>query len=262
MTYGTINMHKAIELFHNLINTQNKSKPNMLHLYGESKTGKSHLLTEVFPRIAVEHYQAPFTVLDPRYHVLTIPHYLHQFCSDLGGQPFSYTRYEKAYEAWIERSSEVKVENHLAFLSRLTISNQGNNEGLSQRDLDLTTKFVKDLNEQDDKPVIFLFDSIDQSSPYIKTWIIHTLLVQLCKLPHVRIVIAGCDIQELNIKYARDCPSYRLSAVLEIDAYIAFCHAAHISLSEGEIKTLARVFKHSPGLFVEWVVPTFSEHES
>jgi len=45
--------------------------------------------------------------------------------------------------------------------------------------------------------------------------------------------------------------------VSEVEAFIAYCHNANLTLPDQSIRDFARAFNYTPGTFVEYVIPTF-----
>lgn len=249
MSYETIDMQEAVKQFHHLMQPSHKMR--VLRLEGEEKMGKSHLLIYVFPMLARE-YQAKHVLLDLRNHTDTIPNFLCLAKSQLDLQT---SHFDAAYQAWLNRP-KFEAEQLLALFSRVTISVEDSQDDLSQRDLHLTTQFIQDLRTVDDRPLLFLFDSVERASLYVQTWLMNTFMVQLSPLHHVRVVVAGRSLPEAYCSYATSCQSYKLSAVRQMGAYTMYCRTANLPLSEPQIEALAQVFRYTPGLFVEWVVPT------
>ena len=83
MQIETIDTHEAIRLFHEIM--QFSSETRVIRVIGDANMGKSHLLTKIFPTLAVQNYQARYAILDLRNRVLTIPDILHFACAFLGG---------------------------------------------------------------------------------------------------------------------------------------------------------------------------------
>lgn len=254
MLYEMINTQEAVKLFHHLMKTQNQVC--VLRLVGDSKMGKTHLLTKVFPIIARQAYQARCAIIDLRHPAHSVPDFLHFACSQLGGQ--SYDFYYTAYQEWLNRPKTVGLPMLLAFWSRIKISLKDSSSDLHQRDLHLTTQFVKDLSKLDDKRVLLLFDNVDNAHQSTQTWLMDTLLVQLSSLPHIRIVIAGRSLPEASSTYTACCQNYRLLPVKEVEAYIEYCHSVNLMLSDQSIRDFAHAFGYAPGIFVDYVIPSFA----
>jgi hypothetical protein len=190
--------------------------------------GKSHLLTKVFPEIARQDYNARCAILDLRNPAHTVPDFLHSICGQLRGHTYDY--YYAAYQEWLNRPKKVGVQQLLALFSRISISVKDSISDLHERDLHLTMQFIRDLSKFRDKPVLLLFDSVSSATGCIQTWLMDTLLVQLSPLSHIRIVVAGRSLLEANSSYTAWCQSYRLSPVIEVEAYISYCHNANLAL--------------------------------
>src|SRR6266849_3016968 len=248
-----INTQEAISLFHQ--HMQSKNQWHVLRLVGEAKMGKSHLLSKVFPILARQDYHARCALLDLRNPTHTVPDILHFTCGQLGGQ--TYDSYYAAYREWLNRPKKVGVQQLIALFSRITIAVKDSSSDIHQRDLHLTTQFVKDLSNLDDQPILLLFDTVNKADEYIQIWLMDTLLVQLSQLAHVRVVVAGRSVPEASNSYATSCQSYQLSPVTEVDAYIDYCQNANLTLSEQSIRDFARAFRYTPGIFVEYVLPNF-----
>src|SRR6266571_2108106 len=78
----TINSEEAIHLFERIM--QVDSQKRIMFLVGASKTGKSHLLSKVFPILASQQYQARCVIIDLKRQPLSILDILHTASEDLG----------------------------------------------------------------------------------------------------------------------------------------------------------------------------------
>jgi hypothetical protein len=196
------------------------------------------------------------TAVDMRSPTHTVPDFLHSACGQLGSQ--NYTSYYTAYQDWLSRPKTVGILKLLALFSHINISLKDSDSDLHQRDLHLTTHFVKDLIKLDATPVLFLFDSVNEATEYIQSWLMNTLLVQLSPLPHIRIVVAGCSLPEACGNYTACCQSYRLQPITEVEAYLEYCHTANLTLSDQSIRDFAHAFSYTPGLFIDYAAPNFA----
>ena len=239
-TSKTIDTHEAINNFHQLMQPSGQMK--VFRLVGESSTGKSHLLTKVFPLIAQQDYQARCAVLDLRNTVYTVPHILHMACGLLGPEYFNC--YYAAYHEWISRS-QAKVES----------------DDAQSRDLHLTTQFMEGVGLLNDKPLLLLFDSVDIGCKNVQIWLMDTLIVQLSRFPFIHVVIAGCLLPDPHGSYAACTQSYRLQPITEEQEYITFCRHLNISIAEQSVRDFAYACDYIPGLFVGLVYPKFLKKE-
>lgn len=256
MSYEMINTQEAVTLFRLLMYPDSQMK--ILRLFGETKLGKSHLLTNVFPILAKKDFQARYAILDLRNAAHTICDILHMTCAQLDGLTSNY--YYSAYQEWIDRP-KVGLEHLYAIFSRVYISAKNSSSDLRLRENHLVTAFIKDLKTLNDKPLMLFFDSVDRADESIQIWLMDTLLVQLSTLPHVRVVVAGRSLREPSGSYAAHCRSYQLSPIEDVEAYIAYCKEANIVLSEQSIRDFALAFGYKPGIFVDYVLPTFARKD-
>lgn len=251
MRYETINTQEVVKLFHQLMKPDSPSR--ILRLKGESKTGKSHLLTKVFPAIVQKEFQARHAILDLRYSMLTVPDILHAAYGQLDATGSS--EYLTAYQKWTTRP-RVSIERVLSIFSFFRISVKDSLDEIRQRDLDLTTQFVRDLATLSDKLLLLFFDTVDYADKSIQIWLVHTLLVQLSSLAHVRVVMAGTSLPDIDGSYRVLCENRELQPVRDIQEYIIYCRSLDMPLlAEQSIKDFASVFDYKPGLFVDYVLP-------
>jgi hypothetical protein len=234
------------------------SQMKVLRLSGETKLGKSHLLTNVFPTLARRDFQARYAVLDLRNAAHTICDILHMTCAQLDGLTPSY--YSSAYQEWINRP-KVGIQQLYAIFSHVYISAKNSSSDLRLRENSLVTAFIKDLKTLNDKPLLLFFDSVERADESIQIWLMDTLLVQLSMLPHVRVVVAGRSLREPSGSYAAYCRSYQLLPVEDVEAYISYCKEVNVVLSEQSIRDFALAFGYKPGLFVDYVLPAFATED-
>jgi hypothetical protein len=251
-----INAREAIDLFHCLMFSGGQMR--VLRLLGDALMGKSHLLTKIFPPLAQQMYQTQSVILDfdSHHETQTVPYFLHSACRQLGIQENSH--YHTAYRGLMNQTKKGKLEQLLILLSQPPMSAQDWGSELYKKDFDLTMWFIEDLNELSDRPLLFLFDTIDSATTYIQTWLMDTLLEHLSSLDHVRVVVAGRSLPKAFSSYASYCQSYHLSPVTEVEAYIAYCRHARLTLPESSIRDFAHAFRYVPGLFAEFVNPNFA----
>jgi len=252
MVEATINTHKAVEIFHKLM--QPSSSIQTFCLTGAAKMGKSHLLTEVFPALACQQYRANYAFLDLRNRMHTIPDLLQIACIQLGTEFF--TGYYTAYKEWINRPA-VEVQGLLAAFSSISIAGRQTPKDTRHAEYYLTSQFVNDLNKQTTNPVVFFFDSIECADQAIQVWLMETLLIPLSQLKHIRLVLAGRPLPEAHPRYRNSCQWYELQPITELHEYIDYCQRLNARLVEQSIRDFAHACDYIPGLFVDLVVPKF-----
>lgn len=259
MPHTTINRQESINLFHHLM--QPDSEFHILRLLGEAKLGKSHLLTKVFPTLARRDYQARYAILDLRNQAQTATGILHVAHSQIGDHT-TFHNYCTAYQEWINRSSaQVQVTGLQAIFARVQIRSTDEADESEKVIRHLTSQFVADLRNLTGSPLLLLFDAVDGADERIRNWLMDTLLVQSSTLTHVRIVVAGRSVPEAYGSYTATCRSYELQPVDEEQAYIVYCREIGANLEEQSIRDFARAFDYKPGLFVDYVTPTFARRE-
>ncbi len=248
----TINTDEAVKLFHHLM--QPHSQMRILCLVGDSKMGKSHLLTKVFPSLNQQEYQARYAILDLRNEIDTIPDLLHLACSQLDPQGFD--SYHSAHDQWTARSG-INLQHITSIFLHLIIHNWENTQATRARNYHLTAQFVKDLSQQSNAPLLLLFDSVESATEGKQCWLMHSLLPQLTPLEHIRVVVAGRSLPAIHGSYAARCQIYRLGPVIDDSAYIIYCQKLSATLGEQSIRDIARLCDYTPGLFADLVVPRF-----
>ncbi len=255
MSPPTIDRTEAIEHFRELM--QPDSAMRVMRLVGNSKTGKSHLLTKVFPVLAERDFNVRYAIVDLRNPMMGIPDMLHMICFALGGEP-CFPAYTTAYQEWMHRP-HVEVRSLRTILSFIRI--HSSDEGREHHKVirHLTAQFTKDLSTLATETLVLLFDTAEGADNTICSWLVDTLLVQIARLPHMRVVIAGRSVPEANGSYASVCWSYELVPVEEPEEYVSYCLKVGADLPEQSIRDIALVLDHLPGLFVELVVPKFGK---
>ena len=153
--------------------------------------------------------------------------------------------------------TRVEVHGIRAFFSSFRIALKENTDNIYYRDLDLASQFIKDAAKMNDRLLLLLFDSANSTSEHMQAWLMDTFLVKLLSFPHVRIVIAGRSLPDVNGSYAALCRSYQLRAVTDIKEYMLYCQRVNASLVEQSIQDFARACDYTPGTFVELVYPRF-----
>ena len=226
----TINTDEAVNLFHHLMRPT--SKMRILRLVGDGKMGKSHLLTKVFPSLIQQGYQARYAILDLRNRLHTVPDILHMTCGQLGTK--NCDGYYAAHQALINRP-KLGVEPIRALLSFFSISPKVSSDDTHYRNRHLTAWFVNDLGKLDDKLLLLLFDSVNNATESLQTWLMDTFLVQVSPLAHVRVIVAGRSFSEPHGSYTTLSRSYQLLPVREESEYIAFYRSLNVKLTEQSI---------------------------
>lgn len=254
MSHTTIDRQDCINLFHQLM----RGDPyRILRLLGESKLGKSHLLTKVFPVLAQQDYQAHCAVFDLRNSAQTAIDILDVACSHLGGHA-AFPKYYTTYQEW-NNPSQVQVKGLQAFFSSVHITlTPETNESMMIRQL--TSRFIADLRNLTGSTVLLLFDTVEGANESTRNWLMDTLLVQLSALTHVRTVVAGCSVPEACSSYTAICCNHELKTVKRKEEYIAYCREVGVDLVEQSVQALARAFDYKPGLFAE-TMPKFLPRE-
>jgi len=252
MAHETIDTDEIINLFRQFMDGGSTAK--VLYIVGNTKLGKSHLLTKVFPLLAEQEYQARHAIIDLRYPMYSIPDILSLTSNQLDGKRS--TNYQAAYEIWLNKP-KMEMKNVFLILSSLSLSARLEYDDFHKRDHHLTMEFIKDLETCNDRPLLLLIDHIDSALEQIQSWLINTFLVRTALLKHIRVVVAGRFVPEPHGTYAASCLRSQLHPVTEEDAYIAYCHRLNVTLMEQSIRDIARLFDYHPGMFVDYVLPKF-----
>lgn len=251
----TIDRIDVIDLFEQLM--QLTPPHRVLRLLGDSKMGKSHLLNKVFAPLARKNYRIPCAVVDLRGNSITVSYILHLLCAQLGGE-HHFPTYHAAHDAWLNQP-RVEVKGLKAWLSSVNVRAGASERDPQRIDRQLTTKFVADLQNLAATPILLLFDQLDNSPVNIQNWLMDELLVSLALLENMRVIVAGQTMPDAAGSYAAVCCSYELTAVVDENAYIDYCRHHELTIPDQSIKDFARVFDYKPGLFVDWVLPKFSQ---
>ena len=240
-----IDRSDAVQLFRELLHSDTRER--FLRLLGGPKMGKSHLLTNVFPRIAEE---AGFdcVVLDLRNSQITIVEHLHNIRSRLG--PERFVRLDAAYVEWISRP-QIQAEGIQAILSFITMRSRSDKADTERMVPHFTNCFVDDLSDIDDRPVVLIFDAVERASVEMQQWLMDSLLVQLHPLSHVHVVVGGRTVLEPSGSYHPICKSFELIPVEDEEEYIRYCREIGAELVEQSIRDIAKALNYVPGIFVD-----------
>ena len=255
MKVETLNRTELLNKFQQFL--QDSSSIRIIRLLGDTKTGKSHFLTKVLPLLARQKHHVECIVIDLRSPMQSIPDLLHIAYRLLGGE-VNFQSYHIAYEEWLSRPN-MEVKSLRSFFSLITIRSKDEVNDYNNICRHLTDKFVYDISNILNKQILFLFDSIEDADNSTKNWIMNNFLVQLSKINHVKVVIAGRSVPEINNSYVTICESYNLAAVQNIDDYIQYCYTVGAKLPEESIRDIALILDYNTGLFVELVIPKFTE---
>lgn len=250
MSEPIIDREEAVALFRQMLDPTCDQR--YLRLVGDAKMGKSHLLTKVFPRIASEAGARCF-VLDLRNSNQTVLDLLHIASGGLGCDRQG--AFGNAYNEWLAHP-RIQANGLKAFLSLVTM--HGNDDSEVERRIvpRLTRAFVDDVRELTDRPIVLIFDAVEQANTETQTWLMDTLLVHLGGLPHVHVVVGGRTLPDAAGSYHPICSSYELCPVEEEELYIRYCEAVGASLDPDQIRAFAVAINYVPGQFVD-LIPNF-----
>lgn len=251
-----IDRQETLDLFDQLMQSQGELR--IMRLIGEAKFGKTHFVAKVFPELAKREFQAKCCVIDLRDKTQEIGDVLHNMYRMLGGESL-FPNYYLAYREWQHRP-RVNLQGIRSFFSsiKITLSDSADEQRFVIRYL--TDAFAKDLQNLNQNPVVLLFDAVERADEYTQAWLIDNLLMQLAQIDHVRIVLAGRSIPEPAGNYAMNCCSYELSSIHDEEAFILYCNQIGVSLEEQSIRDIANVVDYNPGLFVDSVIPKFTDN--
>lgn len=247
-----INHDDAIELFSELL--QPTSQHRFMRLLGDGEMGKTTLLREVFPVLAAQQgLRSAF--IDMRNQAQKPIDFLHMICGQINRQGFP--SFDKAYEQWLTRP-RVQLSGLQALFSKIQVSNRQDDDEREDLTLHLTRRFVDDLATVNDQTTLLFFDAVDNASPITQTWLMDMLLVQLQPLPHLRAVVSGRTLPDASGAYALHCCSYELRPVEDIAAYVRYCRAMGVNLSEELIHNGAKFCSFNPGRFANAIKVHFA----
>jgi len=250
MPYDTIDTQHIITLFHRLMRSDGQQR--VLFLEGEGDMGKSHLLTKVFPELAVAQYNARHMILDLRNQLQTIVAILQSACSMLGDDTCA--NFDKEYQAWRTRP-KVSLERLTLIASTIQVGVEDTVNDIDQWMPRLTHQFVKDIEQLSKQQFVFFIDSVDGASDKTKEWLTDTLLVPLVRLPHVRVVVAGRSLPSPHGSYMALYHKQHMHPIKDLEAYASYCEKIDLRLEEQAInqqaiQVLALLSNYCPGSFV------------
>jgi hypothetical protein len=247
MYYKTINTLTPVNLFRQLMLPSSQNR--VMHLVGDAKMGKTHLLTKVFPHLVQQDYQARYAILDLSNQIYQVPDILNQACFQLGDTCCD--GYFAAAQAWSNRP-KVDVRGLNTTFSRVGIFAKDGVDDANDKARNLTIAFAKDVGKLNDKLLVLLFDCVDeQAEEEMRTWLTGMLMVALFQFAHIRVVIAGRSLAEAHPSYKALSLRYQLLPVKEIAAYVEYCQDFGLTLPEQSVQTLAHAFDYIPGSIAE-----------
>lgn len=241
----TINRQDIIAKFDRLVHPD--SSHRILHLVGDAKMGKTHLMSHIFPQRAKEPHQVHCAVLNfhAQIRVADILHNLRSRLAETG--PFA--SFDRAYRDWATRPV-IEASDIQAMFAKINVSAQKTADETPKIDPMLTTHIVEDLRLLNDFPILILFDALDNAPDPIRAWLFHMLVGQLALLPHIRVVLAGRNLPEPTGDYAPFCQVHRLQPVRDEREYINYCQQIKATLVEQSIRDFAQATDYRPGQFV------------
>ena len=245
--HQTIDTYEAVKLFHQLMETDSQLK--VLYLIGNANMGKTHLLTKVFPVLAQHQYQARCVFFDLRNRIYSVSDILDMAYEQLGSKYCS--NYYKAAQELVS-DNKTDITRILTDFSSFTTSFGSNNDTRKREDR-LTTQLVLDFSKMQDKPLILFFDTVDNATEQIQTWLLKTFLMKISLLPHVRAVVASRTMLEAPNDYIDLLHIHQLYPVQEEEEYIAYCQSLHATLQEQTIRSIVRECSYTPGMFVDYL---------
>ena len=240
----TIDRRDTFGLFGDLM--QPEPQFRVLRLIGDAKLGKTHFASKVFPHLAKEDYGAECAVVDLRR--LATSDVLHNLSAHFGDEEL-FPAYIQAYQSWLERDAP-EIRDVRALFSVLTIRSPDGTNNTEEMERHLVTCLAQDLSAARDRLFLFIFDRMDDSTSTSK-WVMDTLLVHVSHVPNVRVIVAGRSVPTPSASYAALCCEHVLQPVKDEEAYISFCRASGLLLSDESIRTAACVCDYVPGSFVD-----------
>ncbi len=249
----TINAYEAIRLFREMMYID--AQKRILCLTGSGKIGKSHLLTNVFPVLASQDYQARYALLDLSTPFSSVQDMLNQLCIQLGAQDFH--AYNTAVQE-LTRRSQVDEERLLTTVAQITVADKDYQGVIYNNARYLSAQFIKDAaTQRTDQQILLLFDNVREASNEMQWWFMKIFLYSTSRLKHLRVVFAGRSVPEPDDSYQEFFQSYQLRPVTYIREYIVYCQNNKLTLSEKTIQTLVPHLDYIPGLFID-VLPHFT----
>lgn len=249
----------AIELFRALLDPDTPER--FLRLLGDPKMGKTHLLTRVLPRIAEAQGMA-WVVDDLRNPQMIVVEHLLNMRSKLGRDRFQH--FDDAYQEWINRP-QIEIKGFQAFFSMISMRSRSPEEDDAARMIPhFTERFVTDLHAAGERPVLLIFDAVEQADETVQDWLMDKLLVQLQPLPHIYVVVGGRSIPDPAGSYGPICRSFELRPVEQEEEYIRYCRAVGANVVEQSVRDIAKVLDYVPGAFADAVanfIPESAGHD-
>ena len=246
-SHRTIDTHEAIKQFHQLMEAD--LQPRVLYVMGSANMGKTHLLTKVFPVLAQQKYQARCVLFDLSNRIYSVSDILNMTSEQLGSNQCR--NYSKASQELASYNKSDLTHILTEFSCFNTALNS--NEETRKREDRLTTQLVLDFSKLNDKPLLLLFDSVDNAAEQIQIWLQKTFLMKVSLLAHVRTVVAGRTLLEAPSDYIDLLHIHQLYPVQEEEEYIAYCQGLPTTLQEQSIRSIARECDYTPGLFVGYL---------
>lgn len=237
-----IDREDAVTLFRQML--EPTPHVRVLRLIGSENMGKSHLL-RVFREIAIKDHHALCPLVDMRATTLSYSDILHT-CSQQLSIPMP--NYQAAQDE-LTRQWEKNTGTLSQLLSKFSGGEKTAETSRHERHR-LTAAFVQDLRALPaSMAIVLLFDTVEQASTDIQTWVTNDLLAALYPLTHVRVVLAGRQLPAISTTWQDICHPYELQPVKPYH-YRHYCETLGLTLNDGELNLIYQMWDGSPGLLV------------
>ncbi|MDJ0900584.1 MAG: hypothetical protein QNJ55_17415 [Xenococcus sp. MO_188.B8] len=233
----TIDTQTAIKKFLNFIDI--KSKYRVLGLTGDSKMGKSHLATKVFPQECKTFNMCPIAV--DLEHLKRSNDIIECILFQLENN-----------EIYFADSSKIELSKIVAVNAQITVN--ARSESINDKEAAglWIHRFTRNLRKVTNKRILLIFDSVNKASEETQTWL-KTFLSMVARLssPDIRIVIVGQQLPILPSTIDLLYTELKLKQVLDEKEYITYCRDCNLNLVEQSIKDFAHACEYKPGFFAE-----------
>ncbi|AFZ03643.1 hypothetical protein [Calothrix sp. PCC 6303] len=127
----------------------------------------------------------------------------------------------------------------------ITIALEVDEQTQKFRLMQLQEAFFRDLRAIK-QTIVFLFDTFNDPTTQLASWINDNFLVVIPKSPNLRVVIAGQSAPERNAAWENHCHRCELGEIKETEAWYKFTQEIGLNLEEKMVKLLIDANKGNP----------------
>lgn len=241
--YNTINTEYAISDFCEMLNPE--SNKRIMHIWGDSMMGKSHLTEKVFPLIA---RNAHVKIIASRIEFagfegdeIDLMCQIMALFPDPKSDCPSFTQQRESFLSFLEQTSKATISQSNAFDFRQRRSDHCNAMALA---------LVSDLRKHEDAHFVFLFDAVNNIPSGLRDWLLKKFIIHISQLRNIRVVITSKEPVDLSYIQPHLCLIHRLQVIQNIKPFVEYCQRHDMHIKIHEIRTIVYAARFNPGQFL------------